>query len=173
MGIDTACMVEEVPKDSIKQSVVESEASERMLEKRKPDLAVRCLEMLADGVGYRKVKKETGLSFNAIASLKGRHKEALEVRREELAKDGFELLEKYRLLLNMKLEGLAEDSDLLKKEGLKDLHTGYAILQDKALQAVEGNKVTVVHRKEGPSLEDAMAAIQEAQKRVKGEAIDV
>jgi hypothetical protein len=90
-----------------------------------------------------------------------------------LAKDGFELLEKYRLLLNMKLEGLAEDSDLLKKEGLKDLHTGYAILQDKALQAVEGNKVTVVHRKEGPSLEDAMAAIQEAQKRVKGEAINV
>lgn len=167
------CIVDGVPRDSIKKSVVESEASERMLEKRKPDLAVRCLEMLADGDGYRKVKKETGLSFNAIASLKGRHKEALEVRREELAKDGFELLEKYRMLLNMKLEGLAEDSELLKKEGLKDLHTGYAILQDKALQAVEGNKVTVVHRKEGPSLEDAMAAIEEAQKRVKGEAIDV
>ena len=128
-----------MPKDSIKQSVVESEASERMLEKRKPDLAVRCLEMLADGIRYRKVKKETGLSFNAIASLKGRHKDALEVRREELAKDGFELLEKYRLLLNMKLEGLAAETEELR---LADANTKLTIREGEQQIADKGEGIT-------------------------------
>ena len=155
----------------IVSSVNEADASERMLEKRKPDLAVRCLEMLADGDGYRKVQRETGLSFNAIAALKGRHKGALDERRVELAKDGYELLEKYRMLLNMKLEGLAEDAEALKNEGLKDLHTGYAILQDKALQAAEGNRVVVEHKKSGYSLEDAAALIEEARRQVENGAI--
>jgi uncharacterized protein YerC len=162
-----------VSKTDLKDSVAGIDADARCIEVKKPDRAVRALEMLAQGDGWRLIRRETGVSFAGIAALKARHKEALEVRREELAADGFEVVEKYRMLLNERLEGLADDSEELKKTPLKDLTLGMAVHQDKALQALEGNKVTVVHEKSGPSLEDAMKAIQEAQKRVRGEAITV
>lgn len=90
-----------------------------------------------------------------------------------MAHDGFELVEKHRLLINKKLDELAEDEDALRKVRLNDLNLGYAMMQDKAFAALEGNKVTVEHVKKGPTLEDALRAIQEAQRRVREESIDV
>lgn len=160
-------------KHDLRDSVMSADVPDKALEVKRPKDAVRVLEMLAQGDGWRQIREKTGISFRGIASLRSRHRQALEVRREELAADGFEVVEKYRMLLNEKLEGLAEDNEALMATPLKDLTMGMAIHQDKALQALEGNRVTVVHEKSGPSLADAVAAIEAAQKRVRGEAINV
>lgn len=157
----------------IADSVAKAEVMEVALEKKKPNESVRALEMLADGKGYRAIRRDTGLSFEGIAALKARHGLVLEERRRELAQDGYELMEKYRQLLNAKLDEMANDEGLLAKAQVKDLIMGYAIAQDKAMQAEDGNKVVVEHVKSGPSLEDAKKLIEEAQRQVRGEAIDV
>lgn len=159
--------------DVLAESVAAIEVPNGYLEDKKPKACVVALEMLADGKGFRAIREETGLSFAGIAALKARHSRALEIRRGEMAHDGFELVEKHRLLINKKLDELAEDEDALRKVRLNDLNLGYAMMQDKAFAALEGNKVTVEHVKKGPTLEDALRAIQEAQRRVREESIDV
>jgi hypothetical protein len=148
-------------------------AGPRSIEARKPREATLALEMLAMGARYDEVCEETGLTFNQVASLKARHNQTVEVRRQVLAKDGFEMAEKLRLLTNRKLEMMAEDDDQLKKASLKDLTLSYAIAQDKAFSAM-GEATKVVEVRAGkPTLEDARKAIEEAREALQKEAIPV
>lgn len=160
-------------KKAIVESVAKADVGPKHLEKARPMEAVQVLEMLADGKSYRQIQKATGVGLDGVARLKARHGAVLEERRKELAKDGFEVMEKARQLLNRKLDDAADDDEKFDKLKPMELTTIYAIAQDKAFAAEDGNKVVVEHVKKGVSVEEAMKAIQEAQKRVKGEAIDV
>jgi hypothetical protein len=161
------------PSLAIQESVATADVRSDALEFKDPVRAVAALEMLAQGEGYKAVSSALSMTFSQITALRGRHVVPLEERRKALGADGFELAEKHRLLLHKKLDDLAEDDEGLRKVQLKDLNMGYAIMQDKALQAVEGNKIVIEHKKVGASLADAVKAIEEAQKRVQGEAITV
>lgn len=154
-------------------SSVAAETDSRAVEYKQPEKAVLALELLAEGCGYKEVKARSGLGFTAITGLKGRHGGVLEHRRAELAKDAFELVEGTRLLVKRKMELLSACDESLNKVPLNTLAVSYGIFQDKGIQAVEGNKVVVEHKKVGPSLEDAVAAIEEAKRLVREEAIDV
>lgn len=162
---------------AIQESVATAEVRSDAAERTDPAGSVLALEMLAQGKGATEVTTATGMTFSQISALRGRHQVALDVRRQMLSADGFELAEKHRLLLHKKLDDLNDDAEGLKKTPLKDLNTGYAIMQDKALQAVEGNKVTIEHKKAGVSLAEAKAAIEAAReramKKVHPEAIEV
>jgi hypothetical protein len=132
-------------------------------EMRDPKKAVYALEMLCNGHGYKEVGEMTGLDFQTVIALKARHGQAIEVRRRQLAEDGFELAEGARLLIKEKMRMLAGSPELLQKEKLKDLSVSYAIYQDKAFIAAEGNKTVVEHVKKGVSLEEAQRVIDEAR----------
>jgi thiazole synthase ThiGH ThiG subunit len=129
--------------------------------------------MLAGGHTYNDVADATGLSFSALSGLRARHEVALDVRRKQLATDGFEMAEGARFLVRKKMEMMADDDDQLKKANLKDLGIAAVMFQERALQALEGNKVIVEHRGNKPSLEDAMKAIEEARRIVNADVIDV
>jgi hypothetical protein len=79
----------------------------------------------------------------------------------------------FRFLVRKKMEMMADDDDQLKKANLKDLGIAAVMFQERALQALEGNKVIVEHRGNKPSLEDAMKAIEEARRIVNADVIDV
>ena len=154
-------------------SISEQPDDMRLTEVKRPREAVLALEMLAEGHTYNDVADATGLSFSALSGLRARHETPLEIRRKQLATDGFEMAEGARFLVRKKMEMMADDDDQLKKANLKDLGIAAVMFQERALQALEGNKVIVEHRGNKPSLEDAMKAIEEARRIVNADVIDV
>ena len=158
---------------ALASSIGEVGGNRQLTEVRKPREAALALEMLAGGHMYNDVADATGLSFSALSGLRARHEVALDVRRKQLATDGFEMAEGARFLVRKKMEMMADDDDQLKKANLKDLGIAAVMFQERALQALEGNKVIVEHRGNKPSLEDAMKAIEEARRIVNADVIDV
>jgi hypothetical protein len=165
-----------LPKDNpLSQSIVavRPELNWRYIENKEPKMAAYALELLSEGVSYEEVRKQTGIGFLALTSLRTRHETAIDERRKQLALDGFEQAERMRALVAKKAEMLFHDEDALKKTNIKDLALAQAITQDKALQAAGENRVVVEHRTGKPSLEDAMKAIAEARAVLQKEAIPV
>ena len=152
-------------------SLVDSDC--RTLEHREPAKAMLCLEQLAEGNTWEEIAEATGFSFNQISKVKARHETAIEVRRKQLAADGFEMAEGLRLLAKQKLEMLANNPDALAKVNIRDLVLSYGIAVDKGMQALGENKVVVEHKAGKPSLEDAMKAIAEARASLQKEAVDI
>lgn len=152
-------------------SLVDSDS--RTLEHREPAKAMLCLEQLAEGNTWEEIAEATGFSFNQISKVKARHETAIEVRRKQLAADGFEMAEGLRLLAKQKLEMLANNPDALAKVNIRDLVLSYGIAVDKGMQALGENKVVVEHKAGKPSLEDAMKAIAEARAALQKEAVDI
>ena len=152
-------------------SLVDSDS--RTLEHREPAKAMLCLEQLAEGNTWEEIAEATGFSFNQISKVKARHETAIEVRRKQLAADGFEMAEGLRLLAKQKLEMLANNPDALAKVNIRDLVLSYGRAVDKGMQALGENKVVVEHKAGKPSLEDAMKAIAEARASLQKEAVDI
>jgi hypothetical protein len=152
-------------------SLVDSDS--RTLEAREPTKAMLCLEQLAEGNTWEEIAEATGFSFNQISKVKARHETAIEVRRKQLAADGFEMAEGLRLLAKQKLEMLANNPDALAKVNIRDLVLSYGIAVDKGMQALGENKVVVEHKAGKPSLEDAMKAIADARAALQKEAISI
>ena len=152
-------------------SLVDSDS--RTLEAREPTKAMLCLEQLAEGNTWEEIAEATGFSFNQISKVKARHETAIEVRRKQLAADGFEMAEGLRLLAKQKLEMLANNPDALAKVNIRDLVLSYGIAVDKGMQALGENKVVVEHKAGKPSLEDAMKAIADARAALQKEAVDI
>jgi hypothetical protein len=152
-------------------SIVES--GSRTLEAREPAKAMLCLELLADGSTWQQVADETGWSFTQIGAVKARHEVAIEVRKKQLAADGFEMAEGIRLLLKQKMAMLADNPDALSKVNVKDLALSYGIAVDKGMLALGENKMVIEHKAGKPSLEDAMKAIEDARAALQKEAINV
>lgn len=152
-------------------SLVDSDS--RTLEHREPAKAMLCLEQLAEGNTWEEIAEATGFSFNQISKVKARHETAIEVRRKQLAADGFEMAEGLRLLAKQKLEMLANNPDALAKVNIRDLVLSYGIAVDKGMQALGENKVVVEHKAGKPSLEDAMKAIADARASLQKEAVDI
>jgi len=159
------------PDPIIVQSVALSDS--RGIEMRDPKTAVLALEMLSQGHGYKAVELATGLKFDMLMGLRSRHEAAIEVRRKQLAKDGFEMAEGLRMLAKEKMSQLADDPEKLEKANLRDLVVSWGIAQDKGLIAAEGNKTIIEHVSRRPSLADAQAAIEEARKALQKEAIPI
>jgi hypothetical protein len=152
-------------------SLVDSDC--RTLEAREPTKAMLCLEQLAEGNTWEEIAEAPGFSFNQISKVKARHETAIEVRRKQLAADGFEMAEGLRLLAKQKLEMLANNPDALAKVNIRDLVLSYGIAVDKGMQALGENKVVVEHKAGKPSLEDAMKAIADARAALQKEAISI
>lgn len=144
-----------------------------MIENRKPVEAAMALEMLAEGKTYDEVEAATGIGYSALAGLKTRHPETLEKRRQQMAKDGFELAEALRLLALKKARMLADDEDQLKKVNLRDIVLPFAISQDKGFAAMGENTVKVEHTTKKLSIEDARKLIEEARRQVQVDEIPV
>lgn len=165
--------MEAIPKSEpiIVQSVALSES--KGIESKDPKRAVMALEMLCTGSGYREVELATGIKFDQLMGLRSRHEAAIEVRRKQLASDGFEMAEGLRLLAKEKMSRLAKDPKALEKVNIRDLVVSYGVAQDKGMQAAEGNRTIIEHVSKKPSLQDAMKAIQEARAALQKEAIPI
>jgi len=143
-----------------------------LMEVKNPEACALALEMLADGESYSRVCEATGLTHGVLARLRYDHREAIGVRREKAADDAEHMAERYRAILEEKANMLEVDKEMLGKVNPKDLALTYGILRDKA-SSLRGDATSVVEHKRGVTLEDARKAVEEAQKRIKGEAIDV
>lgn len=143
------------------------------LERRDPKLAAKVLEMLAEGETFFAIKKETGLQWDTVARLKARHKMTLDERRAVLAEDALDIAEGLRLLQKEKMRMLAEDPEQLARTNIRDLTLPWGIANDKFLSAVGENRVVVEHKGGKPTLEEAMAAIEEARAKLKAQSVEV
>ena len=143
-----------------------------LTEVREPEKCALALEMLANGETYVAVEAATGIRRQTLVSLRYRHSDAIGVRRERAADDAEHMAERYRAILEQKAEQLEGDGEALARVNPKDLALTYGILRDKA-STLRGDASSVVEHKKGLSLEDARKMIEEAQKRVRNEAIEV
>lgn len=161
-------------KDPIARSVAEvAGKAGNFLERRDPKLAAKIIEMLADGCGYREIKKETGIDWETLCRLKSRHITLIEERRQSLAQDALDIAEGLRLLQKEKMRMLAEDPEQLARTNIKDLGITWGIANDKYLTVMGENKVTIEHKSAAPSLEDAMKAIEEARAKLKAGSVEI
>jgi len=144
-------------------SVVES-AGERSnrIENRNQALCFQALEMMAAGESLDSISRSTQLTRNTLKLLKERHSEALSVRRKRWASENAHLADAYREVCRRKVAQLLDNPEALEKTNLKDLSIAYGIVGDKADNASEEN----VNKSSGPSLEDALAAVEAANKRI-------
>lgn len=129
--------------------------------------------MMCQGKGHKEITEETGIPFDSLIGLRARHEVAVEVRRKQLAGDGFEMAEGLRLLAKQKMEQLSNDPVALAKVNLRDLAISYGVAVDKGMLALDGNRTIVEHVSRKPSLADAQAAINEARAALQKEAIPV
>ncbi len=170
-------MSEEQPEGPTQASVALIEdimaAGPRSLAKRKPKESMMALELIAAGEQWEKIAELTGLSFNQISGLSARHEMAIEERKKELARDGFEMAKGLSLLIKQKMEQLANNPDALAKTNLRDLVLPYGIAVDKGMLALGEQKTIIEHRAGKPSLKDAMAAIEEARAKLRQDSVEV
>ncbi len=138
-----------------------------------PAESVIALEMMAEGKTYDVIHQKTGLGFGKLKMLRSRHGIALDLRRQQLAEDGFEEIEGLRLLVGKKMEQLADDPEQLKKVNLRDLIQSQSLMMERSFEALGEAKVVVEHRSGRPSLEDAKKAIEEARASLQKEATPV
>jgi ElaB/YqjD/DUF883 family membrane-anchored ribosome-binding protein len=143
------------------------------VERHDPAKAVLALEMMSLGTPMREVKEATGFTTEQLASLRGRHKQALEVRRQQLSDDNFELVELIRQAAVRKTVMLLDNEKELAKVNLRDLVLPLGIVQDKAFQAIGENKQVVEHRVVKASLEDVQKEIEAAREEMRKGAIEV
>lgn len=144
--------------------------SVRCTEAERPKESTLALTMFADGAKWSDIRKATGISYSILSRMRREHCGAIESARELSSNEYWELADTYREALKRKAEMLLDDDDQLKKANPKDLALATGIMDDKSRHNREGNTVKISHE---VSLEDARKAIEEAMKRVKGEAIDV
>lgn len=137
-----------------------------------PGAACLALEMLSFDAPYSEIEERTGIRPSLISKLKARHLGAIESRRRQAADEFEHLADGYREVLRKKVDGLLRDDEALKKASAKDLAIATGIMNDHAMKA-RGEATSVVEHRSRASLEDVRAAIEAAQKRVRGEAIDV
>ena len=137
------------------------------IERRDPALAIKALEMLAEGETFNSINKKLGMKWETVARLKARHKMALNERRASLAEDALDIVEGLRLLQKEKMRMLAEDPEQLARTNIRDLTLPWGIANDKFLSAMGENRVVVEHKTSAPSLEDAMKAIEQAKANMK------
>lgn len=142
-------------------------------DKRFPKKAAKALEMVAEGVPWKKVAREVGMDYGTLVALKRKYVTTVEERKAALAEDALDIAEGLRLLQKQKMEMLAEDPEQLARTNIRDLAIPWGIANDKYLQAVGEQKVVVEHKSGKPSLEDAMKAIEEARAALRAKAIDV
>ena len=164
-------MEEEVLSPTILHSLLSARSNS--LEARDLTKAALALEMLSSGETWENVSEATGYNFDQISRVRARHEMAIEVRKKQLAADGFEMAEGLRLLIKQKMEQLSANPDALAKTNLRDLVLPYGIAVDKGMLAMGENKVVIEHRTNKPSLEDAMKAIDDARAALQKEAISV
>jgi hypothetical protein len=134
---------------------------------------VLALEMMCQGRGHREITELTGIPFDNLLTLRSRHEMAIDVRRKQLAGDGFEMAEGLRLLAKQKMQMLADNPKELSKVNLRDLAVSYGVAVDKGMLALDGNRTIVEHVSRKPSLADAQAMIDEARAALQKEAIPV
>lgn len=164
-------MLEQVPFQPIVESITLSES--KGIERKDPKLAVMALEMLCVGHGYREVELATGIKFDQLIGLRTRHEPAMEVRRKQLAEDGFELAEGLRLLVKEKMVNLANNPKEMQKVNIRDLVMSYGVVVEKGMIAADGNRTIIEHVSKRPTLEDAKKAIEEARRALQKEAIPI
>jgi len=142
-------------------------------ERRFPEKSVRALEMVAEGVPWKKVARELGMDYGTLVALKKRNATTVDERKAALAEDALDIAEGLRLLQKEKMQMLADDPEQLARTNIRDLAIPWGIANDKYLAAVGEQRVVVEHKSGKPSLEDAMKAIEEARAALKLRAIDV
>ena len=130
-----------------------------------PDKYGKVLKLLSEQGSYADIQKATGASYQTIAKIERTHAGTTEMWRKRAAA-------KSQIVADMVLERLLEKVDAGEKMSLKEGGILYGILADKGL-TLAGEASAVVEHRSGVSVEDARKAIEAAQKRVKGEAIDV
>lgn len=154
-------------------AIARTAVNRRMIEGRDPAKAARALEMMAEGVSWKKIRDSEGMDYYTLVALRTRHAALINQRKEMVAQDALELAEGARMLQHEKMKMLSEDESALRRANLRDLAMSYGVYADKFFMASEGNKMVVEHRTGQPSLEDAIAAINAAKAKNKAASVEI
>lgn len=133
-----------------------------------PDKIERVLARLAAGQPISTIISEEHCHYQTIMKLREQHPEKLEqwrklaAARTQAAVHG---------LMDKIIDRIA-DPAAMDNERIKDLALSYGILTDKTL-TLHGEASSIVEHKSGLDVNEARKALEMAQKRIQGEAIDI
>jgi len=138
----------------------------RKVEVSKPEATQKALAMLAEGLAYYRIEKDTGIDHRTLARLENDNKETIDQWRQRASI-------KAKRAADLLLDSLNEAVVTRGNEtSVKDLSISYGILADKSL-VLQGEANQISETKQGLDVSKAKEAIEAAQKRIRGEALDV
>ena len=139
-------------------------SSKTCIERLAPQLAAQALWMLAQGMTYTKISKETGFDRGTVRSLEWRHTDTLETKRKEFSRRYAMVAEEFTDILFTKAGQLADNPEQLQAISPDKLALTVAIMTDKSM-ALSGMAGVVIEHRKGASIDDAIAAIAAAKAR--------
>lgn len=133
------------------------------IEHTNPDVAAKCLWMLAQGKSPTEVRRVTGVGHEAVRRLSWDHKATLDDYRPLFAQRYAMAAAEMTDLIFKKAEQLHDDEEALKATPIDRLAVAAGIVQDHS-NKLAGMATTVVEHRKGVSMEDAMEEIKRARK---------
>ena len=137
------------------------------LEVQNPAKVERILGKLASGVSYNQICREEGTHWSTIRRLKDEHPERFEQWRARAASKATQVVD---MALERLLEKLEADDD--PERTLKTLGIVYGIASDKAMNFNDAPS-QITEQRSGLDVAAARDAIEQAQKRIRAEAVTV
>lgn len=138
----------------------------RKVEVSKPEATQKALAMIADGQSYNRIEKTTGIDHRTLARLANENQESIDDWRRRAAQKAKQAAD---LVLDSLNDAVIERG---RETSIKDLSISYGILADKSL-VLSDQPTQITETRQAVDMDAARAAIEAAQKRICGEAIDV
>ncbi|MFO7726532.1 MAG: hypothetical protein R6V45_13420 [Oceanipulchritudo sp.] len=132
----------------------------------RPEIAEQALALFGSGSSFAEISGMTGLNFRTIARLAAENQETVEAWRLEATR-------KAKEVAGMLLERIYDKAaDPEAESSLKHLTIAYGIVTDKS-RVLQGEPAAITEQRSGLDVSKAKAAIEQAQKRIRAEAISV
>jgi transposase len=146
---------------SVKETA-ESSTNGREIETRDPKLAVHVIELRAEGHSFKEIAKRTDLNIETVQRVVRTHRKVVDDLKDVMAGEAFNDLSEARALFRRKV-GLVDD-DELKKTRLDLVAKTLEITHNNYQGSIGEGGGIKINVQTGPTLEQAMQAIEEAKR---------
>ena len=148
-------------------------ATNRLMEKNDPTLALKIIEEYANTGSPRKVAAKFGVDRETVRRIANDHKEVIGTWREWAAGEAFLLKQRSQALLHRKFDMMEDDEEQVKKTNIRDIAQAVSLMSEGYQNSIgEGPKAGITVNV-GPTFEDVQRHLEELRAKITGKPIRV
>lgn len=150
---------------SIKEKA--TNATNRLIEKNDPKLALKIIEEYANTGSPRHVSAKFGVDRQTVQRIAKDHKEVIGDWREYAAGEAFLLKARSQALLHKKFDMMEDDEEQVKKTNIRDIAQAVSLMSEGYMNSIgEGPKQGITVNV-GPTIEDVQRHFEELREKMR------